>query len=73
MNAPCKTGDRIRLDYMGNDPDPIKPGSEGTVQMVTQFIGDELNISVKWDSGRTLGLVHPHDKFTVLPPKVPAG
>ena len=47
-----KAGDRIELIYM-DDPRPMEPGSQGTVIAV-----DSLGtIHVKWDNGRTLGLL----------------
>jgi len=65
--APCKEGDRIRLVEMPDDPCPIPEGSEGTVDRFVKLWGNEIQIGVKWDSGRTLSLIHPKDKFTVLP------
>ena len=65
-------GKRIKLISMGNDPrtgkpdpNPVKPGTEGVVVKV-----DDLGtMHVKWDDGRTLGIVPEVDKFTVLPDK----
>ena len=53
-------GRRIRLLRMDNDPDPIAPGSEGTVDRVF----DSGQIGVKWDNGRRLILV-PEDRYEV--------
>jgi hypothetical protein len=54
-----KKGDRIRLVRMGDDPDPIPAGTEGTVTFVSalRFSGPNCHqIGVDWDNGRTLSL-----------------
>ena len=65
MNTP-HTGDRIRLLSMPEDPDPLLPGSLGTV-VSTHMHGSGtdawLQIDVKWDSGRSLMLATPPDCF----------
>lgn len=57
-------GDRIRLVNMPNDPDPIEPGSRGTVLNVTD--GPLAQITVQWDNGRTLALIPGVDHFELV-------
>jgi hypothetical protein len=46
-----KVGDRVRLIEMGGDPDPVPPGTLGTVWAV-----DALGtVHVRWDAGREGG------------------
>lgn len=52
---------RVRLIEMNEDPNPILPGTEGTVYNTG---GDIIN--VKWDNGRTLGMVWGVDVFEVI-------
>ena len=54
-------GRRIRLIEMFDDPFPMPPGSEG---LVINFGYDCL--TVKWDSGRVLGVIDGVDKFEIL-------
>jgi hypothetical protein len=58
-------GDRIRLIAMSDDPDPIPPGTAGTVTVVRQH-GTWAQVDVAWDNGRTLMLVVPPDQFEVV-------
>lgn len=52
---------RIRLIEMFDDPFPIEPGSEGVV------MGFGLDvIHIKWDNGRSLGLIDGIDKFEII-------
>lgn len=63
-----KVGDRVKMTgVMRDDPDPIKVGDEGTVDYVFDGGGSPslAQISVKWDSGRSLMLL-PQDPFTVI-------
>jgi hypothetical protein len=63
-----KEGDRIRLLMMPDDPSPLPRGSLGTVRSVTQFKHSRggSQIHVKWDSGRTLMLCVPPDRFELV-------
>lgn len=59
-----KRGDRVELIRMGADPHPLEPGSRGTVTLV-----DSLGtVHVRWDNGRTLGLLPDDgDEYRLLP------
>ena len=62
LNENELNGKRIRLISMENDPQPIEPGEEGTVDHV-----DDLGtIFVKWDNGRSLGVVPEEDEYEIL-------
>lgn len=65
--APVKMGDRVRMaGVMQNDPDPIPPGSEGTVDWVGQWDHPYTRqIGVAWDSGRRLMLLEG-DPYEVI-------
>lgn len=69
MVPPVRPGDRIRLVEMPEDPNPIQPGEMGTVRSLADigFEGrPETHITVDWDSGRTLSLIYPPDRFEVI-------
>ena len=51
---------RIKCIFM-NDPNPIPKDTKGTVQS----IDDIGTLHVKWDNGRTLGIV-PHEDIFIL-------
>ena len=59
-------GTRIRLNSMEDPYAPIAPGTEGVVD----FVDDIGTIHMKWDNGRSLGIVPGEDNFSVLPPKL---
>lgn len=57
-----KDGDRIRMVKMGDDPLPIKVGDTGTVfGNGVKWADGTTQYNVKWDSGRTLGVILPVD------------
>ena len=58
-------GTTIILDRMGEDPNPIAPGTKGTVLLV-----DDIGIvHCSFENGRRLGLVPGEDSFHKLQPK----
>ena len=52
-------GTRIELDFMGEDPRPIAPGTRGTVRI----LDDIGTLHCDFDNGRRLGLVPNEDTF----------
>ena len=52
-------GTRIELDFMGDDPHPIAPGTRGTVRCVD----DMGTVHCTFDNGRRLGLIPGEDSF----------
>jgi hypothetical protein len=67
IHAVLRPGDRIELVSMLNDPNPIAPGTKGTVTFVTD-LGSWVQVGVNWDNGRGLMLTLPEDKLKVLTP-----
>ena len=62
LKARYPSGTRIVLDYMGNDPRPIEPGTKGTVRVVD----DMGTVHCDFDNGRRLGLIPGEDSFHIL-------
>jgi RNase P/RNase MRP subunit p29 len=54
-------GKRVRLIEPMDDPHPILVGREGLVYNVGYGV-----VNVKWDNGRTLGLIIGQDIFEVI-------
>jgi hypothetical protein len=61
MKETYPAGTRIVLDFMGDDPRPIEPGTKGTVRIVD----DMGTVHCDFDNGRRLGLVPGEDSFHV--------
>jgi hypothetical protein len=61
-----KRGDRVELIAMPNDPNPIAPGTQGTVWHDPVWVFDTWTIGVKWDNGGTLNLVVPPDRARII-------
>ena len=55
-------GTRIELDFMGDDPRPIAPGTRGVVRVVD----DMGTVHCDFDNGRHLGLVPGEDVFHAI-------
>ncbi len=52
-------GTRVQLDKMGDDPNPIEPGTQGSVVAVD----DAGTIFCNFDNGRSLGICPEADSF----------
>lgn len=64
-----KKGDRVKLVFMPNDPDPIPEGTEGTVLDVRQLDWGQdkfSQVAINWDNGRTLHCVCPPDHLEII-------
>ena len=57
-------GTRIELQHM-EDLQPVPDGTRGSVA----YVDDAGTIHMKWDNGRTLGLVPGEDQFRKLTPQ----
>ena len=55
-------GTRIQLDFMGDDPRPIPPGTKGTVR----HVDDIGTVHCDFDNGRRLGLILGEDSFHTI-------
>jgi hypothetical protein len=55
-------GTRIEVIHMDDPYAPLEPGMHGTVEGVD----DIGTLHMKWDNGRTLGVVSGEDSFKVI-------
>lgn len=64
-----KPGDRVKLVFMPNDPDPIPENTTGTVEGVMPMRwGQDVRtqVQVKWDNGRSLSCICPPDHLEII-------
>lgn len=59
-------GTRVTLIQMNDPYSPVEPDTLGTVD----FIDDQCTLHVKWDNGRTLGLIPGVDRFSIVQPEL---
>jgi hypothetical protein len=62
MKETYKPGTRIQLNFMGDDPRPIPPGTKGTVR----HVDDTGTVHFNFDNGRSLGLIPGEDSFHAI-------
>jgi hypothetical protein len=64
-----KPGDRVKLVFMPNDPDPIPEGTTGTVREVVDLPWGQdrmTQVHVAWDNGRSLSCICPPDHLELV-------
>jgi hypothetical protein len=54
-------GKRIKIEEMVDEPFPVEPNTMGTITNVGYDI-----INVKWDNGRSLGVVIGEDRYEIM-------
>lgn len=62
IKAQYPKGTRIELISMDDPHAPVPPGTKGFVEMVDSA----GTLHMKWDNGRTLGIIPGEDQFKVL-------
>ena len=62
MKRNYPVGTRIELINMTDPYATVPPGTRGTVS----YVDDIGQIGMKWDNGRTLGIVPGEDQFKVI-------
>ena len=64
-----RPGQRIEMVAMPDDPDPIEPGTRGTVRSIGKRATGRpafVQVDVQWDNGRSLVLSVPPDRYRVI-------
>lgn len=64
-----RPGQRIELLSMADDPNPVQPGTRGTVREVEKHgTGRDafIQVDVEWDNGRSLMLSVPPDRCRIV-------
>lgn len=64
-----KKGDRVKLVFMPNDPNPVPEGTEGTVIDVQQMDWGHdkwSQVAIAWDNGRSLSCCCPPDHLEII-------
>lgn len=64
-----KKGDRVRLIFMPNDPNPIPENSTGTVEEVVNMTWGQdkrSQVWIDWDNGRRLCCICPPDHLEII-------
>ena len=61
IKAQYPVGLHIILDFMGDDPRPIPPGTKGVVRIVD----DAGTVHCDFENGRRLGLIPGEDSFHI--------
>ena len=61
IKAQYPIGSHIVLDFMGDDPRPIAPGTRGVVRIVD----DAGTVHCDFENGRRLGLIPGEDSFHI--------
>lgn len=62
LDPDAKEGMKIMMINMSDDPNPIAPGTMGTIRL----IDDMGTIHVKWDDGRMLGVIPGVDMYKLM-------
>ena len=62
IRAMYSKGDRVELQHTSDQYTDLKPGAQGTVQMVDGM----GTVHVEWDTGQTLGVVPGEDSFSKI-------
>ena len=67
QTPPFAVGQRIKLLDMPDDPDPIPPGTTGTVLAVSSWLtGDSWAVTVDWDIDHSLSPVVPPERAVII-------